>query len=282
MSKNSNKRAAVEPAPKSISQFNTSFDVLSYTYGKSTNVIKYKDEAFTYCLKELGQVAYLIRDSARSVPSPIPEPIGANPFSAGNDPYGAKKAAYLRKVSNREDKIDDLQTAEPKLFAHLWNNTSKESRAQIERVSQPLLDYERRFIYHDAAGEPCAADEAGAVRVMERWDDIFGRDALSLIRRINTTHLAPDTGVIELTQEQTRMRYEDRGRLSVSIQVRISWTISGDFRTPSMLWLLLIYLLYLTVLKLQDSLSILIISSVLLKLILPTGPRTASSLIPNL
>ena len=71
-----------------------------------------------------------------------------------------------------------------------------------------MLDFEGGFIYHDAAGEQCDADEAGAVRVMERWDDLFGRDALSLIRRINTTHLAPDTGVIELTQEQTRMRYE--------------------------------------------------------------------------
>ena len=44
---------------------------------------------------------------------------------------------------------------------------------------------------------------------MEAWEEVFGQDVLSLIRRINTTHLAPDTGVVEVNQEQTKIRYEN-------------------------------------------------------------------------
>ena len=69
-------------------------------------------------------------------------------------------------------------------------------------------------MYVDAAGDPVAlgadgAVPAGAVRVMETWEDIFGQDVLSLVRRINTTHLAPDTGVVEVNQEQTKIRFEN-------------------------------------------------------------------------
>jgi len=69
-------------------------------------------------------------------------------------------------------------------------------------------------MYTDAAGDHVNLDAngvplAGAVRVMEVWEDIFGQDILSLVWRINTTHLAPDTGVIEISQEQTKIRYEN-------------------------------------------------------------------------
>lgn len=56
----------------------------------------------TFCLKELGQVAMMVRDDRRSIPAAIPYPEGNNPFSAANDPFGSKKIAYLHQVSNRE------------------------------------------------------------------------------------------------------------------------------------------------------------------------------------
>ena len=76
------------------------------------------------------------------------------------------------------------------------------------------MDYYGNLMYTDAAGDHVNLDAngvppAGAVRVMEVWEDIFGQDVLSLVRRINTTHLAPDTGVVEVNQEQTKIRYEN-------------------------------------------------------------------------
>ena len=59
-------------------------------------------------------VARVIRDGERYHPPAVPDPIGNNPFSAANDPHGAKKAAYLRQISNREDSIAELCGKEPK------------------------------------------------------------------------------------------------------------------------------------------------------------------------
>jgi len=45
-----------------------------------------------------------------------------------------KKTAYLRQISNIEDALTDLKSKEPQLFAHIWGNMSKESRAQVEKI----------------------------------------------------------------------------------------------------------------------------------------------------
>ena len=207
--KASAKASSVEKNDGKIDPVNTEFDFLSYTYGKSTNISKFKETAFTFCLKELGMVARVIRDGERYHPPAVPDPIGNNPFSAANDPHGAKKAAYLRQISNREDSIAELRGKEPKLFAHLWGNMSKESRTQVERLQQQRMDFYGELLFVNAAGDPCDANAAGATQVMEVWDEVFGNDVLSLIRRIDTSHLAPDTGIVELNQETTRIRYEN-------------------------------------------------------------------------
>jgi hypothetical protein len=211
--KKSTKTKSFEKDVKGSDHANPDFETLNFTYGKASNIVKFKETAFNYCLKQLGQVSRVIRDTKRYIPPAIPDPQGNNPFSAANDPFGAKKAAYLRQVSNFEDAIHELQSKEPQLFAHLWGNMSKESRSQVEKIQQHKMDYEGNLMYVDAAGDPVAlgadgAVPAGAVKVMEVWEHIFGQDVLSLIRRINTTHLTPDTGVIEVNQEQTKIRYE--------------------------------------------------------------------------
>ncbi len=37
--------------------------------------------------------------------------------------------------------------------------------------------------------------------MMEMWKDIFGNDVLSLIRRINATHLESDADLLKVNQE---------------------------------------------------------------------------------
>jgi hypothetical protein len=187
---------------------NKDFEVLRFNPGRATNVVKFKDTAFTFCTRELGSVARVIKDGVRYIPPEISEPAGNNPFSAANDPSGSKKTIFLKKVSNREDEISNLQTKEPQLFAHLWTNISKESQEQIQLVTQQAMNFEGDLMFIDEHGAPCDANEPTAVRVMEDWDEVFGRDVLSLMRRINTTHLAPDTGVRIVDQESTKMRYE--------------------------------------------------------------------------
>jgi hypothetical protein len=207
MSKTSKETTANEKAVKVFDQSNKDFETLHFSYGKVSNVIKFKETSFNFCLKQLGPVANIIKDGRRSIPDEIPNPPAV--FTAANDPFGAKKTAYLRKVSNREDLLAELSAKEPQLFAHIWTNMSKESRAQVEKASQQAMSFAGNLLFEDVDGDLCDENEVGAVRRMEVWDRIFGRDALSLIRRINSTHLAPDTGVEELNQEQTRIRYED-------------------------------------------------------------------------
>ena len=208
------KSKASEKDPKGSESSNSEFETLIFTYGKASNIVKFKETAFNFCLKELGQVSRVIRDTRRYLPPVVPDPEGNNPFSAANDPFGAKKAAYLRQVSNREDSLAELASKEPQLFAHIWGNRSKESREQVEKIQQQKMDVLGNLMFVDPDGDLVALDAdgnppAGSVRVMEAWEEVFGQDVLSLIRRINTTHLAPDTGVVEVNQEQTKIRYEN-------------------------------------------------------------------------
>jgi len=127
--------------PKGIEQAYRDFETLNFTYGKASNIVRFKDTAFNICLKELGQVARVIRNTHRHIPPNIPDPEGNNPFSVAHESHGAKKTAYLRQISNREHTLAELRSKEPQLFAHIWGNMSKESRAQVERTQQQAMDY---------------------------------------------------------------------------------------------------------------------------------------------
>ena len=96
----------------------------------------------------------------------------------------------------------------------LTSGATCQVRAQVEKIQQQKANYSGELMYIDNVGAPVQIGEDGAVppgaiKVPEVWEDIFGQDVLSLIRRINTTHLAPDTGVVEVNQEQTKIRYEN-------------------------------------------------------------------------
>ena len=41
----------------------------------------------------------------------------------------------------------------PQLLAHVWDNMSKESRAQVEKTQKHRIDYDGELMYVDAAGD---------------------------------------------------------------------------------------------------------------------------------
>ena len=85
---------------------------------------------------------------------------------------------------------------------------SKESRTQVERLQQQSMDNNGE-LFVGAMGAICNENDDGATKVIEVWDQVFGNVAVSIIWRIDTSHPAPDTGIIELNQETTRISYEN-------------------------------------------------------------------------
>ena len=62
-------------------------------------------------------------------------------------------------------------------MAHLWGNMSKESRTQVERLSQQSMDNNGELMFVGATGGICNENDDGATKVMEVWDQVFGNVA---------------------------------------------------------------------------------------------------------
>ena len=45
-----------------------------------------------------------------------------------------------------------------------------------ERLQQQSKDYDGELMFVDAAGAPCNQNNAGATKVMESQDQVFGKD----------------------------------------------------------------------------------------------------------
>ena len=76
------------------------------------------------CLTFLSEGTRTSRESHQRlktlyIPPEEPDLEGNSPFNAGHDLHGAKKAAYLRQISNREDALADLKSKESQLFSHI-------------------------------------------------------------------------------------------------------------------------------------------------------------------
>lgn len=63
------------------------------------------------------------------------------------------------------------------------------------------MDYEGRLKFVNDAGEKEEEGQDDVTPNLEVWDQVFGGDALSLIRRINPTHVVPDPDVVKLNEE---------------------------------------------------------------------------------
>jgi hypothetical protein len=198
---------------KEVNHPNSSFDVLKFSYGKATNVAEFKETAFEYNLRVLGAVAHVIKTGTRFVPKPVPGINDPNAFTAANDPHGFKQAAAQKQITQREGVIMSLQEKEYLLWGALWSNISKESRSQIESATLQAMDDDGNLLWVDVNGVDCPANQVGAKPKPDIFTDSFGSDCVSLMRRINMTHLSPDSGVKGVDQELTHMRFE---RLSMS------------------------------------------------------------------
>jgi hypothetical protein len=112
-------------------------------------------------------------------------------------------------VKARVGKMNSLRDAEPRLFSYLWANISRDSRDKIKRHNQQQLDESGKLMFVDHEGKPCDQDAFGATEVYEDWHDVDGVDPVSLIRRINATHMAPDSGVAALDRIAVKKRWQN-------------------------------------------------------------------------
>jgi hypothetical protein len=173
------------------------FEYLLYSNGRSSNIVKFRETAFNFVLRELGNVARLILTGTRYEPPAIPDP--PEEFDQTNDPFGNREKIYLRKVQNREDEVLSMRNKEPQVYAYLWGNLSKESREQVQRKFYPVLD---------ANGDP-ELDGYGNPLMDNDWDNVKeNTDPVRLMKRIIDTHLAPDTGVAPVNRNASKRRYE--------------------------------------------------------------------------
>lgn len=217
-SKESNKKpsgktdSAATAAEKSVDATNRAFEVLRFVYGKATNVVSFKESAYDFCIKDVGLVAQVIQLEKLYVPAPPvrpPDRNGDSPFAAANDPDGIDKARYLSQLRIYDTLLQELKPKEVRLYGLLWSNCSKESKEQIERFQLQAMLPGHTLHFVDVNGNVCAHNIPGAAPVYENWKDVKERaDVLSLVRRINATHLAPDVGVPELSRFQIKNRHE--------------------------------------------------------------------------
>ena len=194
---------------KRIDETNSCFEVLNFSFGKATNVVSWKDSAFTYCSRQVGAVARVIKESKLYRPPIVIRPTDINAFDEEHDPFGDLKKDFLHAISERRKLLSELPDKEFKLFNHLWGNCSKESQDQIIRLRQQSLNSEGGLVFIKHNGEICNVDDLGAHPKIEVWDEIqVSGDVLSLMRRINTSHLSPDDGSDAEKRYNTIKRHE--------------------------------------------------------------------------
>ena len=61
------KSKSSDKEPKGIEIASSDVEILNFTNGKAVNIVRFKETVFNLCLKELGQVARVIRDSRRYI-----------------------------------------------------------------------------------------------------------------------------------------------------------------------------------------------------------------------
>jgi hypothetical protein len=207
MSSKSMARPSKSVSERKTDESNPAFELLSFSYGRATNVVSWKDSAFIFCGRIVGPVARVIKEQKLYRPPIVPKPSSIHAFDEENDPWGDLKKDYLHSVSERRKLLSELPDKEVKLFNHLWSNCSKDSQDQIQRISQQSTSPEGVLQFINDVGIIVETETAN--KSMEVWDNIFIEgNVLSLIRRINSSHLSPDDGSDAEKRYHTVKRYE--------------------------------------------------------------------------
>jgi hypothetical protein len=194
---------------KIFDESNPSFEVLTFSFGKATNVVSWKNSAFTFCSRQVGAVARVIKESKLFRPPIVIIPSDPTAFDEEHDPNGFLKRDLLYAISDRRKILSELPDKEVKLFNHLWGNCSKASQDQIQRVNQQASDSDGKLLYVNTFGDIVPSDHPGAIKFIEDWDTVqVSGNVLSLIRRINVSHLSPDDGSDAEKRYNTIRRHE--------------------------------------------------------------------------
>jgi len=168
---------------------NENFEYLRFAGGKSPNIQAFLDTASEWALKTHGDVGIMIKTLKRFTLPDIDLP--DVPYSNLNDPFKVKRTELKITIENRIKRIESAKMQESKLYGDLWANMSTESRECVQDLMVPR---------YDAQGDPCL-DADGEVIMHNDWLDVARTcDPLRLLERIRETHLAPNTGLIEMDQ----------------------------------------------------------------------------------
>ena len=136
-------------------------------------------------------------------------PSSPTAFSDENDPFGDKRHAFNHQISERVKLLSQLPDKEFKLFHHLWGNCSRESQQQIAILRQQSMDEDNNLIFINNLDQITDVLDPAARPKYEDWEQILILgDILSLVRRINTSHLSPDDGSDAEKRYNTIKRHE--------------------------------------------------------------------------
>lgn len=196
-SKNPKAAKAVPPVEDAVDETNPGFQVLRFGYGSPTNVVLFKESAYDFCCKHVGDSAQIIRTTEYYVPPEIP----ALAEGADADAIDAHRYETRERIKH----INELRREERKLYSYIWCNCSKESQEQIARHPLQAMTRDGVLRFQNADGAEVAADAVGAQPVMEDWENIrTSANVLSLIRRINETHIIQPVGVAIFREQMAR------------------------------------------------------------------------------
>ena len=61
--KSNSSAKSVRVSEKKLDESNPGFELLTFSYGKATNVVSWKDSAFIYCSRQVGSFARVIKET---------------------------------------------------------------------------------------------------------------------------------------------------------------------------------------------------------------------------
>jgi hypothetical protein len=146
--------------------------------GRVTNLPEWKVNSYSMLTSKHGQVASVIATSERVTPA-IPSFKDSNgmPLPDNELLFRKKQIEYAAKKA-----LDDAET-ERKLAADIFSLLSIESKTLVREARMEVLD---------DSGVPM--DDDDGFPMYEDWDLIMNKDPLSIMRRIDKTHMTANTG----------------------------------------------------------------------------------------
>lgn len=210
-----NSKASIISEAEYVNGCNKAFKTLYFKMNQPTNIVAFKESAYAYSIQVVGRVANVIQtERLYKVEKPC-IPIAVNDpeksaFHKSNDPHGILKKQYEIELTEFVKHCKELRSLEVKLFGMIWSNCSASSQERIQNYRlQAMNSTTNELQFIDENGNSCAQHHPNAKIEYEEWDNVFiSCNVLSLVRRINATHMTSSSGVDVIKQEATQLQYE--------------------------------------------------------------------------